>query len=32
VLWGSIAGESELIREVRAAGERVASFVSGHQA
>jgi len=31
VLWGSIAGESGLIREVRAASERVARFVSGHQ-
>ena len=31
VLWGPLAGDPRLVREVRAAGERVARFVSGHQ-
>ncbi len=32
VLWGPLAGDQRLVREVRAAGERVATFVREHQA
>ena len=31
VLWGPLAGDPRLVREVRAAGERVATFVQQHR-